>query len=137
MGAEPHTAATALYRLREIRHHPDGRPHQAGGVVEFGGLEAGPSAAPFALLRHHLAENMPDLTWREETEWMGHRPAPVDSIPVISDVPGYEGAFMGFGHHHVGLTGGPKTGRLLSSMITGQRPNIDLETYSIKRFMDA
>ncbi|MGC6484917.1 MAG: NAD(P)/FAD-dependent oxidoreductase [Candidatus Puniceispirillales bacterium] len=114
----------------------DGRIRLAG-VVEFGGLEAGPSAAPFALLRHHLAENMPELTWREETEWMGHRPAPVDSIPVISDVPGYEGAFMGFGHHHVGLTGGPKTGRLLASMITGQRPNIDLETYSIKRFMDA
>ncbi len=105
------------------------------GIVEFGGLEAGPSSAPFALLRRHLKENMPDLRWKDETEWMGHRPAPVDSIPVISDVPGYEGAFMGFGHHHVGLTGGPKTGRILAGMIRGQRPNIDLETYSARRFM--
>jgi D-amino-acid dehydrogenase len=105
------------------------------GIVEFGGLEAEPSRAPLALLRRQLKEYMPDLTWEEETEWMGHRPAPVDSIPVISNVPGYKGAFMGFGHHHVGLTGGPKTGQLLASMITGQHPNIDLETYSINRFM--
>lgn len=105
------------------------------GAVEFGGLKAGPSKAPIRMLRHHLAQNMPDLTWDDESEWMGHRPAPVDSIPVISDVPGYTGAFMSFGHHHVGLTGGPKTGRLLASMIGGQRPNIDLETYSIKRFI--
>ena len=106
------------------------------GVVEFGGLKAGQSKAPFALLRRQLKENMPELTWDEETEWMGHRPAPVDSIPVISEVPGYKGAFVGFGHHHVGLTGGPKTGRLLAGMISGQRPNIDLETYSVERFMN-
>ena len=57
------------------------------GVVEFGGLKAGQSKAPFALLRRQLQEHMPDLTWDEETEWMGHRPALVDSIPVISEVP--------------------------------------------------
>jgi D-amino-acid dehydrogenase len=65
---------------------------------------------------------------------MGHRPAPADSIPVIGAAPKIEGAWFGFGHHHVGLTGGPKTGRLLAQLISGQRPNIDLAPYAPARF---
>ncbi|WP_136442073.1 NAD(P)/FAD-dependent oxidoreductase [Pacificoceanicola onchidii] len=104
------------------------------GIVEFGGLEAAPSKAPFRLLRDNIRAAMPGLTWAREVEWMGHRPAPSDSIPVIGEVPGIRGAWLGFGHHHVGLTGGPKTGRLLAQMIGGHRPNIDVTPYSPSRF---
>jgi D-amino-acid dehydrogenase len=104
------------------------------GIVEFGGLDAPPSRAPFALLLRHVRRALPALTWRETREWMGHRPAPSDSIPVIGAVPGVEGAFVGFGHHHIGLTGGPKTGALLAQAITGRFPNLDLAPYSPMRF---
>lgn len=107
---------------------------RAAGVVEFGGLEAGPSRAPFELLRRAVRKAMPDLTFKEETEWMGHRPATTDSIPVIGEVPGTRGAFLGYGHQHVGLTGGPKTGRILAQLIGGKKPNIDLTRYSPSRF---
>ncbi len=111
----------------------DGRIRLAG-IVEFGGLEAPPSRAPFELMRRNARSVFPGLTWKEEVEWMGHRPAPADSIPVIGDVPGIKGAFMGFGHHHVGLTGGPKTGRLLAQMIAGKTPNTDMSAYAPSRF---
>ncbi len=111
----------------------DGRLRLAG-VVEFGGLKAEPSAAPFALLKKNALAAMPGLQWEKMTEWMGHRPAPADSIPVIGEVPGVKGAFLGFGHHHIGLTGGPKTGRLLAQMIAGRRPNIDMTAYDPVRF---
>lgn len=104
------------------------------GIVEFGGLEAPASRAPFRLLEDNIRSAMPGLTWKESSEWMGHRPAPADSIPLIGPVPGVDGAYMGFGHHHVGLTGGPKTGRLLSQMITGSKPNIDVAPYAPQRF---
>ena len=65
---------------------------------------------------------------------MGHRPAPADSIPLIGEVPGLAGAYLGFGHHHVGLTGGPRTGQLLAQLISGNRPNIDLSPYAPARF---
>ncbi|MDJ0637648.1 MAG: FAD-dependent oxidoreductase [Paracoccaceae bacterium] len=104
------------------------------GVVELGGLKAAPSKAPLALLKRHALAAMPGLTWATEKEWMGHRPAPADSIPVIGAVPAVDGAFTAFGHHHIGLTGGPKTGRLLSQVITGQKPNLDLGVYSPARF---
>ena len=114
----------------------DGRLRLAG-VVEFGGLEAGPSKAPLDLLRRNAAKAFPGLRAKHVTEWMGHRPATSDSIPVIGEAPGLKGAFTGFGHHHIGLTGGPKTGRLLAQLISGRQPNVDLSAYSPARFTKA
>ncbi len=104
------------------------------GIVEFGGLEAPPSRAPFALLKKNIRAAMPGIAWKEATEWMGHRPSMDDSIPVIGEVAGLKGAFLGFGHDHIGLTGGPKTGRVLSQLISGRRPNMNLAPYSPTRF---
>ncbi|WP_420569694.1 NAD(P)/FAD-dependent oxidoreductase [Thalassovita sp.] len=107
------------------------------GIVEFGGLKAGPSRGPFKLLMSSIRAAMPDLTWDEKTEWMGHRPVLTDSLPMIGEVPGVKGVFMGVGHHHVGLTGGAKTGRLLAQLANGQTPNIDLAPYDPGRFQRA
>jgi D-amino-acid dehydrogenase len=104
------------------------------GIVEFGGLQASPSEGPFKLLMSSIRAAMPDLRWDEKTEWMGHRPVLTDSVPMIGAVPGVQGAFMGLGHHHVGLTGGAKTGRLLAQLASGQQPNIDLAPYALGRF---
>lgn len=107
------------------------------GVVEFGGLENGPSKAPIDLLKRSAAAVFPGLKAEEVTEWMGHRPAPADSIPVIGELPHIKGAYTGFGHHHVGLTGGPKTGRILAQLISGRQPNVDLTAYSPARYAKA
>lgn len=106
---------------------------RCAGVVEFGGLEAGPSKAPLALLRREVRKAFPHLKATEEIEWQGHRPATSDSLPVIGEV-GQTGIYAGFGHHHIGLTGGPKTGRLLAQLMTGQIPNMDMAPYDPARF---
>ncbi|MEO1138738.1 MAG: FAD-binding oxidoreductase [Pseudomonadota bacterium] len=111
----------------------DGRIRLAG-MVAYGGLDAAPTRAPFDLFLKHLKRVMPGLTWQNTREWMGHRPAIVDSVPLIGEVPSAKGAFVGFGHDHVGLTGGPKTGRILAQMISGKTPNLDLSPYAPDRF---
>ena len=111
----------------------DGRLRLAG-VVEFGGLDAPPSRAPFELLEKNIRATLPGITWKEKTEWMGHRPAVADSTPIIGEAPAVKGAFLAFGHDHVGLTGGPKTGRLISQLISQRQPNIDMNPYSPARF---
>jgi D-amino-acid dehydrogenase len=104
------------------------------GIVEFGGLDAEASRKPFELLLRNMKAAIPGIDWKETSEWMGHRPAPADSIPVIGPVPKAKGAWLGFGHHHIGLTGGPRTGRLLAQLISGKSPNIDLAPYAPSRF---
>jgi D-amino-acid dehydrogenase len=104
------------------------------GLVEFGGLDAPASEAPVALLRRAAERYLPGLRWGETRSWMGHRPAVPDSIPVVGPVPGVAGAFLGFGHHHVGLTAAGATGRVLAQIAAGLRPNIDLAPYAPDRF---
>lgn len=111
----------------------DGRLRIAG-VVEFGGLVAGASRTPIEFLKSYIHRVIPDLQWSDTREWLGHRPAPTDSVPVIGSVPGIEGAYVGFGHQHVGLTGGAITGRLLAGLISGQPDTIDMTPYRADRF---
>ena len=104
------------------------------GLVEFAGLDAGPSRAPIRTLLTWAKRMFPGLTFEHHTEWMGHRPAPADSLPIIGSMPGADGLFAAFGHHHVGMTSGPRTGRLLADLIVGRRPNVDLSIYRPSRF---
>lgn len=107
---------------------------RCAGVVEFGGLRAPASRRPTALVLKKLREAYPGLAFAGHQEWLGHRPAPSDSLPLIGAVPGHAGAWLAFGHHHVGLTSGPKTGRLLAALIDGERPEIDMTPYAPARF---
>jgi D-amino-acid dehydrogenase len=106
---------------------------RCAGIVELGGLEAGPSRAPLDLLRRQARRTFPNMTATREIEWMGHRPAPSDSLPLIGQV-GSTRVFAAFGHHHIGLTAGPKTGRLVAGLVTGQPSNMDLAAYAPQRF---
>ncbi|MCV6601003.1 MAG: FAD-binding oxidoreductase [Cohaesibacter sp.] len=106
---------------------------RCAGIVEFGGLEAEASKAPLALMRKKVKESFPNLIAESEEEWLGHRPAPSDSLPLIGEV-GSSGVYAAFGHHHIGLTGGPKTGRIVADMISGTLSNNDLSPYAPQRF---
>lgn len=132
-GAENGPRAPTMVASGKFVATPMAAGLRCAGVVEFGGLEAGPSKAPFALLRRKVKEAYPALSYAREEEWMGHRPAPSDSLPLIGEI-GQSGVMTAFGHHHIGLTGGPKTGRLVAEMLTGRSPNMDARIYSPNRF---
>ena len=110
---------------------------RAAGVVEFGGLLPA-SDPPFEFLKRTVAKCVPNLKYERVTRWQGHRPAPADSIPIIGELKTISGIFLGFGHHHVGLTGGAKTGKILAEMIaldSGRcMTDEELSVYSPTRF---
>jgi D-amino-acid dehydrogenase len=66
--------------------------------------------------------------------WMGARPCTPDMMPIIGKAPRHEGLWFAFGHAHHGLTLGPVTGRVLSELITGEAPFIDISAYAPERF---
>ena len=106
---------------------------RCAGIVELGGLDAGPSQAPIDLLMRHVNRTLPQLSYSETVEWLGHRPAPADSLPFIGQV-GQTGVYTGFGHHHIGLTGGAKTGRLIADLISNQHVSGNLHPFRPDRF---
>lgn len=106
---------------------------RCAGVVEFGGLKDKKSKAALGLMRKKVSEVFPTMQADVEEEWLGFRPAPSDSLPLVGEV-GNTGVFTAFGHHHVGLTGGPKTGRIIADMVTGNTMNIDTSPFDPDRF---
>ncbi len=107
---------------------------RAAGVIEFGGLDADPSKGPIDLLKREIKTLLPDVTYDSIVEWMGHRPAPADSLPLIGANDAKGSSYSAFGHQHVGLTGGAKTGRLIADLINGKNPNIDLAPFDPRKY---
>lgn len=107
---------------------------RAAGLVEFGGLEAGPKPDMARRLLKHLELLFPGVSTARYTEWLGHRPSLPDSLPVIGRSPHFGSVYFAFGHQHVGLTAGPKTGRLVADLVAGRTPEIDLAPFGIDRF---
>ncbi|USG61498.1 FAD-binding oxidoreductase [Sneathiella marina] len=107
---------------------------RTAGIVEFGGLEAPPSKGPITLLEKGVRKLYPDFEFEEKREWLGHRPAPADSLPFLGPSSHHPSVYCAFGHHHVGLTAGPKTGRMIADMVSDRLPNIDIKPYRVDRF---
>ena len=107
---------------------------RCAGTVELGDHHAGPSDAPIRFLMKHAKEVFPNLTYSGTQEWMGFRPSTPDSLPLIGELGGSR-IYTGFGHQHVGLTAGPKTGRLIAQLIDGHTPNIDMSPYAPARYL--
>ena len=66
--------------------------------------------------------------------WTGHRPSTPDSIPIIGAAPNNPGLWLAFGHGHLGLTLGPKTGKLIAAEIAGEKKDLEADAFSVARF---
>ena len=75
----------------------------------------------------------PDLGEPSAT-WMGFRPSMPDSLPVLGPSKTGSEVIHAFGHGHIGLTLAPITGRIVSDLVMGRDPGIDLAPYRPGRF---
>ncbi len=106
------------------------------GTDEFAGLDAPPNYARADKLWSVFKAVLPGLREPDAatTRWMGRRPGTPDSLPVIGPSLAASNVWYGFGHGHMGLTWGPTTGRLISELMAGIQPNIDLSAFRANRF---
>ena len=107
---------------------------RAGGIAEFAPPEAPPDVAVARRVRRHAEALFPALKSDRITEWMGPRPSHPDSKPVIGRSPHHPNAWFAFGHDHLGLTMGGITGKLISELVTGKTPSVDLAPFRPNRF---
>lgn len=106
-----------------------------GGAVEFAGLAAPPNHQRTKAMHEKATRFIRDLPRFETgTLWMGFRPSIPDSLPVIGPSKASPFVIHAFGHGHYGLTQSVATGRLVSDLIAGRNPPIDLAPFSAQRF---
>jgi D-hydroxyproline dehydrogenase len=103
------------------------------GTVEFGGLKNPLSKPRVKNLINNAKYMLGDLPEHED-EWLGFRPTLPDFLPVIGPSKNYKNIFYCFGHHHLGWTLGPISGKIIAGMIAEEDTNLNLSPYSSTRF---
>jgi len=107
---------------------------RVGGTVEMAGLDAAPDYRRSKVTVKRAKEALPNLRCEDFTEWMGHRPALPDTVPILSASARTKGVFYATGHGHLGLTYAATTARLMGELVTGAKPVVDLTPYRVNRF---
>ncbi len=103
------------------------------GTVEFGGLDNPLSKSRIKNLINnakYMLGNLPE----HDDEWLGFRPTLPDFLPVMGPSRNHKNVFYCFGHHHLGWTLGPISGKIVSGMIAKENTNLNLDPYSSLRF---
>tara|TARA_X000001036_G_scaffold37624_1_gene30454 strand:- start:167 stop:1408 length:1242 start_codon:yes stop_codon:yes gene_type:complete len=103
------------------------------GTVEFGGLKNPISKPRVKNLINNAKYMLGDLPEHED-EWLGFRPTLPDFLPVMGPSKNYKNIFYCFGHHHLGWTLGPISGKIIAGMIAEEKTNLHLSPYSSTRF---
>jgi D-amino-acid dehydrogenase len=123
-----------IWPARAFMATPTAGGIRVGGTVEMAGLDAPPDFRRAKVLVMRAKEALPDLRADDASEWMGHRPAMPDTIPVIGPSAKRRGVLYATGHGHLGLTYAATTARLIGDLVAGVEPPIDLKPYRVNRF---
>ena len=102
--------------------------------VEFGHRDTPPTPVQLGKVEPFARKLFPLADRVDAEPWLGRRPCLPDMLPAIGAVPGHQGLWADFGHHHLGFTMGPVTGRLLAELVVGETPFTDPRPYRIDRF---
>tara|TARA_R100001129_G_scaffold186346_3_gene177695 strand:+ start:11428 stop:12675 length:1248 start_codon:yes stop_codon:yes gene_type:complete len=107
---------------------------RCAGMVELAGLDKPPNSACHRYLERTARRFLPDLPSSSSTQWMGFRPSMPDALPVIGRSRRTPDVILAFGHHHVGMSSGCVTGKIVSAIASGEMPPVDIAPFSPARF---
>lgn len=132
---------TLNHVVSEVELHFSVTPMEMGlriaGTEELGNADDAPDWRRAQVLKRQARRMFPNANLDDSSQWMGPRPGLPDSLPAIGPLPGHPNIFVAAGHGHLGLTGGPNTGRLVAAMASGERLNIPTAAYAPGRFSGA
>lgn len=102
--------------------------------AEFAHRDAPATPRQIDMIEPRAKELLPLEGRVEAVPWMGSRPCMPDMLPVMGKAPRHKGLWFNFGHAHHGLTLAGSAARLMSEMITGEKPFTDPAPYALERF---
>ncbi len=107
---------------------------RAGGTAELAGYSLKLRQARRATLDHVVADLFPDGGDISRAEfWTGLRPMTPDGTPIVGGTR-YANLYLATGHGTLGWTMAAGTGRVIADLISGRRPEIDLDGLTLERY---
>jgi len=109
--------------------------YRLGSMMELAGFDETVPSRRIRQLSASAAVYLKEPVGGETHEtWFGWRPLTPDSLPIIGRVPRFDNAFLATGHHMLGMSMAPATGRLVAELLGGKPPHIDPAPFSAGRF---
>lgn len=108
-----------------------------GGTMEIGKINNHININRVKGIVESIPRYFPDLkpdVPAEKDIWFGFRPSSPDGLPYIGRSRKYSNLTIATGHGMMGLSLGPATGRLVSQVLLGVKPDISLSAFSPDRF---
>jgi D-amino-acid dehydrogenase len=116
---------------------PLGQDLRVGGTMELAGLDLGISRKripPVVRAANRYFDRLFLPVPPAEEVWSGLRPVSPDGLPYIGRDEKYRNVYVGCGHAMIGISSAAATGYLLSQLATGQKPEIEMQAFSVNRF---
>jgi D-amino-acid dehydrogenase len=116
---------------------PIGDSLRIGGTMELGGLNHSIDAGRVAAMIDAAVEFLPDYTasdFRPLSVWHGLRPCSPDGLPYVGRTARFDNLCFAAGHAMLGVSLGPITGRLVSEIVSGEPPGVDVTLLNPDRF---
>jgi glycine/D-amino acid oxidase-like deaminating enzyme len=107
---------------------------RVAGTVELAGFGEERNRALLDLVTVSSKRALPALG-SPDREWLGFRPTLPDGVPVIDRATRSERVVYAFGHQHLGVTLAGVSGRIVSDLIAGRAPPLDVSRYRAARFL--
>jgi len=107
---------------------------RVGGTAELAGYDLRLRAARRSTLEHVVSDLFPaggDVARAEF--WTGLRPMTPDGTPIVGPTR-YPNLYAATGHGTLGWTMAAGTGRVVADLISGRKPEIDLEGLTLERY---
>lgn len=107
-----------------------------GGIMELGYWDHRVVRSRFSEMVRSIQRcypSLPPIAPETIDVWSGHRPCSFDGLPYIGRVPGNNRIFLATGHSMLGITLAPGTGKLISELVDGQRPSLNLYPFRVGR----
>jgi D-amino-acid dehydrogenase len=116
---------------------PMGETLRVGGTMEISGLNEDVNRVRVQGIVDSFCHYFPEFR-REDFDgippWRGLRPCSPDGLPYIGRTKKFENLSLATGHAMMGLSLGPATGKLMSEILSGEKPAIDIAMLSPDRF---
>ncbi|MBT8433132.1 MAG: FAD-dependent oxidoreductase [Gammaproteobacteria bacterium] len=113
-------------------------PYETGlavaGSIEFARLDDAPNWKRAEILLGKAGRVLPGLQIRSAEKRMGRRPLTADTKPIIVRARAIPNLIFNTGHGQLGLTLCATSGKLVTELVAGRTPSIDVSAFSPDRF---
>ncbi len=127
----------SIFTEARVAVTPMGNTLRFGGTMEIAGLNEDINPVRVRGIIKAAVRYFPEFTpddFAGIQPWRGLRPCSPDGMPYLGRTAKYSNLTIATGHAMMGLSLGPITGRLVSEILSGEKPSLDLTLLNPDRY---